>query len=75
MTKPADERTAKARERIEGMYQRAMDFRDSTPVRDGWQKNEEQYRRSYMNAYKRTLDVEAFKKSTRQYRRFLRDGI
>jgi hypothetical protein len=64
------------RKLIEGMYQRAMDLRDSTPCPD-WsaaEKVEKRYLAAYMKAYKRTQDVATFKKETRGYRRFLRES-
>jgi len=60
--------------KIEGMYQRAMDLRDGTPVRD-WpvaNREESKYVRAYRGAYNRTHDVEAFKNATRSYRTMLR---
>jgi hypothetical protein len=58
---------------IEGMYQRAMNLRDSspTPIRP-WREAERKYTADYLRAFNRTQDVAAFKDSTRKYRSLFR---
>jgi hypothetical protein len=58
--------------RIEGMYQRAMDLRDSTPGNLS-AKDEARYTKAYIHAFKQSHDVAFFRKMTRAYRRMLRD--
>ena len=57
--------------KIEGMYQRAMNLRDSSPVALT-DLQESRYRRAYIHAFKQSHDVDFFRAMTRDYRRLLR---
>lgn len=59
------------RQRIERMYQRAMDLRDSTQSSIDFEPIENEYRRQYFRAY-RWGCLALFKQQTREYRKLLR---
>jgi hypothetical protein len=57
--------------KIEGMYQRGMNLRDSVSGSMS-DKDESRYARAYRHAFNQSHDVEFFKAMTRAYRRQLR---
>jgi hypothetical protein len=66
------------KQKIEGMYQRAMDLRDRTPnpPNINWEQldaAETQYTSAYLHAY-RTGNVGEFVNATRKYRQVIRHG-
>lgn len=66
--------TTSAQKRIEGMYQRAMNLRDSTRQSIDFHPIEGEYLNQYLRAYvkARPSDVAAFRQQTREYRYLLR---
>jgi hypothetical protein len=79
MSSPLQEKwdeVERGKRKIEGMFQRAMNLRDSSHLKlDSYavlSLVEDAYVKQYLRAYNTTQDVKAFKQQTQEYRKILR---
>jgi hypothetical protein len=61
-----------SKRKIERMYQRAMNLRDSTWQAIDFEPIETEYTHQYMHAFRVTQDVATFQRQTREYTALLR---
>ena len=59
-------------QQIEGMYQRAMNLRDTTRQSIDFEPIEREYTRQYMRAFHKSRNTQLFRQQTREYRALLR---